>query len=236
MTPLVAHTDEESGLETLLPPQQGRFLKALGLVTGAALLVSAGYVAGSRTVSFQADGLADEALLSASAWVEYYNSTIQSVSCLQVAQINKNIMAASTTIPTKGPNVPRQVNLHSWYNSEATTGKAPHDTTNKAMQAGLEQCGTATSPSKTKTMPSQVANCNSVISSAGFGYCLSKATAGHPWKYIVAVEAAIKGKDGKSLSGFGANVKALHDWYHSAAGASDRASFDTNAVSHAAQV
>jgi len=231
MTPLVAHTDEESGLETLQPPQKGRFLKPLGLVTGAALLVSAGYVAGSRTVSFQADGLADEALLSASNWVEYYKTTIQSLSCLQVAQINQNIMA--TADPAAGPNVPQQVNLHSWYHSEAKTGTAPHDTTNKAMQAGLEHCGTVASPPK--TTPSQGTHCNSVISSsAGFGHCLSEATAGHPWKYIVKVESAIK--DGTGLSGFGADVRALHDWYHSAAGASDRASFDRIAVSHAAQV
>jgi len=234
MTPLNAHTDEESGLETLQPPQRGRLAKPLGLATGAALLVSAGYVAGSRTVSIQADGLANEALLSASGWVTYYNTAIQSLSCLQVAQINKNIMAPEATVPTKGPNVPQQVNLHAWYSTEAKTGTAPHDTCNKAMQAGLEHCGAVVSPSKTK--PSQVTtSCNSVISSsAGFGHCLSQATAGHPWNYIVKVDSAIK--DGTGLSGFGADVKALHDWYHSAAGASDRASFNRDAASHAAQV
>jgi len=231
MTPLVAHTDEESGFETVQPLQQGRFLKPLGLLTGAALLVTAGYTAGSRTVSFRADGLADEALLSASGWVNYYKSTIQSLNCLQVAQINRNIMAKET--PTKGPNVPQQVTLEAWYRSEAGAGTAPHDTTIKAMQDALEHCGTAASTPK--TAPSQVTHCNSVISSSvGFGHCLSEATAGHPWNYIVRVDSAIK--DGTGLSGFGADVKALHDWYHSAAGAADHASFDRDAVSHAAQV
>merc|ERR1712242_561260 len=96
------------------PPAQGRFLKSLGWVTGAALLVSAGYVAGSRTTHLQADSLTDEALLSASGWVEYYKNTIKSASCLQVALINKNIMDTTTT-PANGPNVPQQVNLRNWY-------------------------------------------------------------------------------------------------------------------------
>merc|ERR1712117_522809 len=109
----------------------------------------------------------------------------------------------------------------------------PHDTTIKAMQAGLEHCGTAASPPK--TTHSQVTHCNSVISSsAGFGHCLSEATAGHPWSYIITVDKAIK--DGTGLSGFGPEVQALHAWYHSAAGASDRASFDVDAVSHAANI
>jgi len=228
-----AHVDEESGFENLQPPQQGRFLKSLGLVTGAALLVSAGYVAGSRTVSFRADGVADEALLSASGWVEYYKKTIQSASCLQVAEINRNIMAVAT--PTAGPNVPQQVNLEKWYRNEAAAGTAPHVATNKAMQDGLLKCGIVVSPPKHKKHLPVVTKCNSVISSsAGFGHCLSEATAGHPWSYIVTVDKAIK--DGTGLSGFGPEVQALHAWYHSAAGASDRASFDVDAVSHAAQV
>jgi len=233
MARLLDHVDEESGLETLQPPQQGRFLKSLGLVTGAALLVSAGYVAGSRTISFQADGLSDEALLSASGWVEYYKKTIQSASCLQVAEINRNIMAVAT--PTTGPNVPQQVNLEKWYRNEAAAGTAPHVATNKAMQDGLLKCGTVSSPPKHMKPSPVVTKCNSVIgSSAGFGHCLSEATAGHPWSYIITVDKAIK--DGTGLSGFGPEVQALHAWYHSAAGASDRASFDVDAVSHAANI
>jgi len=228
-----AHVDEESGFENLQPPQQGRFLKSLGLVTGAALLVSAGYVAGSRTVSFRADGMADEALLSASGWVEYYKKTIQSASCLQVAEINRNILAATT--PTKGPNVPQQINLEKWYRAEAKAGTSPHVATNKAMQDGLLNCGIVVSPPKPKQKIAPVTKCGSVISSsAGFGHCLSEATAGHPWSYIVRVDKAIK--DGTGLSGLGADVQALHAWYHSAAGASDRASFDVDAVSHAANI
>merc|ERR1711920_720455 len=56
--------------------------------------------------------------------------------------------------------------------------------------------------------------CLAIADYPAFGHCFSAATAGHPWSYILKVEAAVTGG---SSSSFSAEVGALRNFYQNKA-------------------
>jgi len=223
--------EEESAFEVVKAPSSRRFLKPISLVAGAALLVCAGYAAGSHKALVRGaagDGLVSEVLLTATDFSAYYKKNIQGLTCSEVLRSNVNIMTTATT-PATGLNQAQQINMWNWLNAnagEAAVTSAAH----KAMQEGANQCSALPPPTPAKSAPVPVGS--SISSYTEFGDMYSHQTAGKPWTEITKIDALVRERSSSLPLTVSAAVETLNDWYRHHATPAERKHFDDDAVAH----